>query len=116
MSVYHANDWDAASATMAPSAAEVAQEKAYWAEVDRQESYADYLAHRAEEQLLEDAEQDVRAEASRYERRGPDGLTKAERLSLYSPANYTVEKVGPIQFVATNENGAEFTVSVIYGR
>src|SRR5262249_42738563 len=46
-----------------------------------------------------------------------DGLTKSERQALYVPANYCVEKVGPIQFRAVNEpTGAEFAVSVIFGR
>jgi len=108
------SDWDDAFASMAPTPAEVEHERAYWQELDRQEGYADYLAARAEEQFLAAVGEDDRPERREY--RGSDGLTKAERLSLYDAANYTVERTGPIQFRAVNVNGAEFEVGVIFGR
>lgn len=119
------DDWTEAFATMAPTPAEVEAERAYWAEQDRQEDYADYLAARAEELAAEEGATDDEPEpeppapaAARRERVAAyDGLTKSERQHLYVPARYVVEKVGPIQFRAVNiPTGAEFQVSVIFGR
>jgi len=121
MSVYTDCDWDAGFAAMAPSPAEVEAERLYWQELDRQEHYADHLAAKAEQGADEsDGEPEVEpAPAPRKRERiaAYDGLTKSERQALYVPEAYRVERTGPIQFRALNvPTGAEFTVSVIFGR
>ena len=78
--------------------------------------YTDNSTDSILESLLASCEQDDRIERSRFERRGADGLTKDERQHLYRPEAYRVERTGPIQFRAVNANGAEFAVSVIFGR
>jgi hypothetical protein len=95
------DEWAAACAAMVPTEEELAQERAYWAEMDRQEAYTDYLAAEAAAAAEEAAREEQAAKEAAAARRKAtyrskrDGLTQDERALLREPTRYTVEEVGP---------------------
>jgi hypothetical protein len=102
--------WHEAFAASYPTPEELAQERAYWEAMRRQQDHEDYLAAQAEAAAEEAAAEEeaaaAKAAAAAARRRATyrskrDGLTQDERSLLREPTRYEVEEVGPGQWWAS---------------